>query len=189
MSDNEIIGLYLDRAESAITATAKQYGAYCTAIAMNILHNKEDADECVNDAYMKLWNSIPPERPEKFSAYIGKIARNLSIMKYKKLSAQKRGGSGTDILLSELDSCVPTAATAANVENKAEMNELVGAINDFLSAIKKEDRLFFVSRYWYADTVPEIAKSLNVGESRVGVSLHRTRKKLRVYLEKRGITL
>ena len=186
MTDIEIIDLYFNRSESAISETEKQYGSYCLAIAMNILHNKEDSAECVNDTFLSLWNSIPPEHPKKFSAYIGRITRNLSIKMYKKQTTQTRGGNETALLLSELDLCIPSVS---NVESEVEMSDLVQAINSFLLSIKKEDRIFFVNRFWYADTIPEIARQFNVGESKVGVSLHRTRKKLKTYLEKRGITL
>ena len=144
MSDSEIIALYTERSESAIEETAKQYAAYCTTIAMNILHSCEDAEECVNDAYLAVWNAIPPECPQKFSAYIGRIVRNLSLDRYEKRNAQKRGGSGADLLLSELGDCIPTVLT---VERQADSNELSRVIDDFLANLAKEKAAYFLCRY------------------------------------------
>jgi RNA polymerase sigma-70 factor (ECF subfamily) len=184
LTDSEIIDLYLKRSESAISETAKQYGSYCQAIAMNILHNQQDAEEVVNDTYLSLWNLIPPEHPDPFLTYIGRITRNLSIKKCKARTAQKRGGSETILLLSELDLCLPSTF---NVEDKVDINNLSQEINSFLSTIKREDKLFFIGRYWFTYSVPEIASQFSVGESKIKMSLHRTRKKLKTYLEKRGI--
>jgi RNA polymerase sigma-70 factor (ECF subfamily) len=186
LTDLEIIELYLNRSESAISETQKQYGSYCLAIAMNILHNKEDADECVNDTYMRVWNTIPPERPKTFSTFIGRIARNLSLDRYKAQNVQKRGGGETPLLLSELESCIPSAQS---VEEAVDGNILEEAINSFLLSIKKEDRVFFVNRYWYGETIAEIAKQFNAKEGKVIMNLLRTRSKLKIYLEKRGITV
>ena len=181
MNDTELIDLYLARSESAINETEKQYGSYCRAIAMGILHNKEDADECVNDTFLGVWNLIPPQRPQTFSAFIGRITRNISLDRYRKLTSQKRGGGEPSLLLGELESCIPSAR---NVEGEVDSRFLARAIESFLLSCKKEDRVFFVNRYWYADSVPEIAKRFGVGESKVKMSLHRTRKKLRTYLER-----
>jgi len=186
LTDSEIIDLYLKRSENAINETAKRYGSYCQAIAMNILHNQEDSEEVVNDTFLKLWNSIPPEQPDPFSTYIGRITRNLSIKKYQARTAQKRGGNETVLLLSELDLCLPSNF---NIENAVDINTLSREISSFLSTIKREDKVFFVGRYWYNYSISEIASKLNVGESKIKMSLHRTRKKLKTYLEKRGITL
>lgn len=186
MTDTEIVDLYLKRSESAITETAKQYGSYCSAIAMNILQNKEDVDECVNDTYLRLWNSIPPQLPKTFSTFIGRITRNLSLDRYEIRNAQKRKGNETNLLLSELENCIPSAR---NVEQDVEDNELIQMIEHFLSTIRQEDMAFFVHRYWYSESVPEISRKSDVGESKVRMSLHRTRKKLKKHLEKRGITI
>jgi RNA polymerase sigma-70 factor (ECF subfamily) len=185
VTDSEIISLYLERSENAISATSRQYGSYCSAIAMNILHNKEDADECVNDVYLSLWNSIPPERPVYFSAYIARITRNISIKKYRARKAQKRGGNIT-LLLSELESCIPDIH---DVQEKVEINELSRGIESFLSTIRQEDKLYFVLRYWYTESIAEIAQQFGVGESKVKMSLHRTRKKLKTYLERMGFSI
>jgi RNA polymerase sigma-70 factor (ECF subfamily) len=184
LTDNEIIALYEQRSETAIQETAKQYGTYCTTIAMNILRNREDADECVNDAYHGLWNSIPPERPNPFSTYIGRIVRNMALTKAQKNSAKKRGGNVADVLLSELEDCTPSSYS---VEDEVDLNDTIRLVNAFLPTIDKEDKAYFLCRYWYGDTVPQIAGKFNVGQSKVKMSLHRTRKKLKFYLEERGV--
>jgi RNA polymerase sigma-70 factor (ECF subfamily) len=184
LTDSEIIDLYLQRSENAINETARRYGSYCQAIAMNILHNKEDAAEVVNDTYLSLWNLIPPEHPDPFSTFIGRITRNLSIKKFQARTAQKRGGNNTTLLFSELEFCIPSPR---NVEDMVDVNELARAINSFLATVKQNDRFYFVRRYWHTESIPEIANQFNAGESKVAMSLHRTRKKLKIYLEKRGI--
>ncbi|MCL2634404.1 MAG: sigma-70 family RNA polymerase sigma factor [Oscillospiraceae bacterium] len=184
MTDMEILDLYRERSESAITETAKQYNSYCIAIAMNILHNREDAEECVNDTYFKAWNSIPPQCPVKFSSFLGRITRNLSINKYNARKAKKRNSGENALLLSELETCLPSAD---NVEKKIDEAILGETIDRFLSSVTRNERVFFVRRYWYNDSVADIAKRFSVGESKVAVSLFRTRKKLKAYLEKEGI--
>ena len=184
MTDIQIIDLYLNRNETAIEETAKQYGSYCYTIAMNILHNKQDSDECVNDTYMKVWESIPPQQPKVFSTFIGAITRNISLNRYKMQNAQKRGGNTTTLLLSELTSCVPAAR---NVEDEIDDKALGQAINSFLDTIEKEDIAFFVSRYWYGYSVAQIAKQFNASQGKVKMNLMRTRNKLKIYLEKKGV--
>jgi RNA polymerase sigma-70 factor (ECF subfamily) len=184
LDDTQIVELYLSRSENAIAETEKQYGSYCSAIAMNILKNRQDSEECVNDAFLKVWQSIPPARPTKFSAFLGKIVRNLSLDKYEAKNAAKRGGNEVPILLSELEGCIPSEN---KVENQVEDNELIRMIEEFLSTLRKEDKIFFIRRYWYSNTVPEIVKKFNVSEGKITMSLHRTRKKLKNYLEKRGV--
>ena len=185
LTDSELLDLYERRSESAISETARQYNAYCTAIAVNILHNKEDAEECVNDAYLKAWNAIPPQRPEPFSTFLGRITRNLSLSRYRSRNAQKRGGDSTDLLLSELEGCIPTTQ---NVQIEVENKDLAQIVRDYLATLKEESRIFFIRRYYHFDSVNEIAQRFNVGVSKVNTSLHRTRSKLKDYLEKRGIT-
>ncbi|MCL2633438.1 MAG: sigma-70 family RNA polymerase sigma factor [Oscillospiraceae bacterium] len=185
MTDIEILDLYEKRCQSAIDETAKRYGAYCTAIAMNILKNREDAEECVNDAYLNVWNTIPPNRPAIFSSFIGRITRNVSLNKYKSRKVQKRSGDETALLLSELNDCVPAVSS---VESEVDMRVLEKAIDEFLSGVSKNDRLFFMRRYWYNDSVLSIAERFSVSESKVTSSLFRTRKKLKIHLEKEGIS-
>ena len=184
MDDNKILELYFNRSESAIAETKQKYGNYCLTIATNILGNSQDAEECVNDTYMKAWGTIPPQRPPSFRLFLGKIVRNLSLNKMKAQGTQKRGGGETPLLLSEMEGCVPSAR---NVEDEVDVQILAGVIDDFLSNIRKEDRVFFVRRYRYADTISAIAKRYSVGESKVKMSLSRTRNKLKGQLEKEGI--
>jgi len=185
MTDIQILDLFEQRSESAISEMSKQYGSYCSAIAMNILKNREDSEECVNDTFLRAWNSIPPKRPIPLSTFLGRITRNLSLDRYEARNTKKRGGD-TALLLSELESFVPSAQ---NVEDEVDSNELSSTIDSFLSTVSRDDKSYFVCRYWHIYSISEIAKKFNVGESKVKVSLHRTRKKLRNYLEKRGISV
>jgi len=153
---------------------------------MNILHNQEDAEEVVNDTYLSLWNQIPPKSPDSLSAFIGKITRNLAIKKYQEKTRKKRGGKETTLPLSELELCLPSDF---KVEDELDVNNLTQEIDRFLSTLKKEDRLFFTGRYWYIYSVPKIASQFNVSESKVKMSLHRTRKKLKKHLEERGVII
>lgn len=186
MDDNKILQLYWDRDEKAISATSKKYGSYCQSIARNILGNVEDAQECVNDTYLNAWNSIPPQRPKMLSTYLGKITRNLSFNLYKKNKAEKRGGSQIPLVLDEL---AEVSSTAANPEGEWNRKEIVEAINSFLSSIPTEKRKLFVCRYWYADSVKDIAEKFGMTEGNVSVTLNRLRKKLHNYLEERGFEL
>ena len=186
MDDNMIIDLYWARSESAISETSSRYGGYCTKIAMNILQNKEDSEECVNDTYLNVWNAIPPQRPARFSAFLGRITRNLSLNKYKAQNAQKRGGSQVALLLGELEDCIPSRSS---VEAEVEAGYTAKIINGFLAAASLESRILFVRRYWYADSIEAIAKQFSMSESKVKSSLFRTRGKLREHLEKEGVEI
>lgn len=186
LEDDLIVDLYWNRAENAIEETALKYGSYCRKISMNILNNAEDAEECVNDTYLKLWNAIPPQRPMRFSAFLGKITRNLSLNRYKEQRVQKRGGGQTVLLLHELKECI---SSESHVEAEYEFGELTKTINLFLYSAKREERIIFVRRYWYADSVKEIAKRFQISESNVKSMLFRMRKRLKVYLEKEDVNL
>jgi len=186
MDDVMIIDLYWARSESAIRETAAKYGKYCNTIAINILRDREDADECVNDTYLKVWNAIPPERPAVFSAFVGKITRNLSLNKYKKQRAQKRGGGEVTLILDELEGCIPSTS---GVESAWESDIMIEAINAFLRSIDTPERIVFVRRYWYADSIVSIAVRFRMRESKVKSMLYRTRSKFRVFLEKEGIMI
>jgi RNA polymerase sigma-70 factor (ECF subfamily) len=191
LTDTELLDLYERRSETAIEETAKQYKSYCTAIAMNILRNNQDAEEVVNEVYLQVWNSLASgasgslQRPEVFSSFLGRITRNLSINRYKAQNAQKRGGDGAALLLSELESCIPSAQ---NVEVEVESNDLTSIIKAYLDSIRPEDKAYFIFRYWHGNSVNEIAERFGVGVSKINTSLHRTRNKLKDYLEKRGIS-
>lgn len=183
MEDTKIIQLYWDRNETAITETANKYGNYCTSIARNILEDEEDVKECVNDTYLHTWNCIPPHRPNLLSAFLGKITRNLSFNKYKHLHTYKRGGSEIPAILDELDECV---CGKTDVEQEVEYHELVKALDAFLSSLPSKKRNIFVCRYWYNDSITDIAKQFYMKENAVSMTLRRTRMKLKDYLIERG---
>ena len=186
MDDNMIIDLYWTRSESAISETSSRYGGYCTKIAMNILQNKEDSEECVNDTYLKVWNAIPPQRPVRLAAFLGRITRNLSLNMYKAKNAQKRGGSEVALLLSELEGCIPSGSS---VDAEYEAGFIAKSIDGFLASAPAESRILFVRRYWYADSIAVIARRFAMSESKVKSSLFRTRNRLREHLEKEGVSI
>lgn len=186
MEDNEIIQLYWARDQMAIEHTARKYGSYCRAIAKNILGNAEDAEECVNDTYMSAWSAIPPQRPKLLSAFIVKITRNISFNKYRMKRADKRGGGEIPAILDELSECV---SGSDNIEEKIEYKELVKAVNDFLGTLSSDKRNIFVRRYWYSDSVANIAKRYEMKENAVSMLLGRLRIKLREYITARGFDI
>ncbi len=183
MDDIMIVRLYWVRDEAAITESAKKYGAYCTAIARNILQNGSDAEECVNDTWLHAWNAIPPHVPSVLSAFLGKITRNLSFDRFRKMHRDKRGGGSFDIVLDELKECV---SGSDDTERRWEEKELRDEINRFLSHLPKEKRYMFILRYWYADSVSDIAERFQTSANNVSVTLSRLRKKLKLYLIERG---
>ena len=185
MNDEQIITLYWERSEITIVETAAVYGRYCHKIAMNVLANNEDADECVNDTYARAWLAIPPERPKKLSAYLGRITRNLALHVWEKRQAEKRGGGQFDIVLSELEEVMSDGG--GSVERQIEATSITKAINSFLSAQSDINRRLFVRRYWYTDSIDEIASDLEISTSKAKSILFRMRKNLKVYLEQEGI--
>lgn len=186
MEDTEIIELYWQRSETAIKETDGKYGSYCKSIVHNILQNREDTEECINDTWLHTWNAIPTERPYEFRTWLGRIARNLAFDRYRKITAKKRGGHEVDILISELEDCIPSAQT---VEKELEDAELAGLISSFLKKQKKESRIIFVRRYYYSDSIKQIAERFGISESKVKSSLFRIRNGLKVYLEREGIVI
>ncbi len=186
MNDQEIIALYWNRDERAIPATAEAYGAYCYAIAHNILHLAQDAEECVNDTYLRAWNAIPPNRPRILSAFLGRITRNLALNRYHRDRAQKRGGGELELIYDELADCVSGRET---VESQTDAQELAQAINVFLAARSAKHRKIFVRRYWYAERVADIAARMGMTETHVSVILHRERTALKTFLAERGFDL
>ena len=186
MDDAKIVQMYFDRDEQAIPATADKYGNYCTAIANNILGNHEDAEECVNDTYLNTWNAIPPHRPKMLSTFLGKIVRNLAFNRYKHNTADKRGGGEITAGRDELAGCV---SGNDDVEHAYEYKELVAAINDFLSTLPAHKRNIFVCRYWYTDSISDIAARYNMTYAAVSMELNRIRTKLHNYLIARGYEL
>ena len=186
MEDHKIIELFFERNENAISETERKYGRYLSKIAYNILFDFEDSKECVNDTYMKTWNSIPPQQPKFLSVFLGKITRNLAIDVFRRKHAEKRGNSEYALSLSELDECIPDKFSA---ENKFEQNELSESINRFLASLSKENHDIFLCRYFYSDSIKEIASFFGTSESKIKSSLFRSRKALKEHLEKEGFYL
>ncbi len=186
MDDKQILDLYWARSERAISETADKYGRYCHSIAYNILHSAEDSEECVNETWLKAWGNIPPKRPDRFPVFLGKITRNLSLNRYKRYNAEKRGGGQTALALHELQECVPAGCCVEGIVDDLALAE---ALNHFLASLSGEARKIFMRRYWYLSSVKEIAADFGMGESKVKMSLLRSRNQLRILLEKEGITL
>ena len=185
MEDSKIIELYWQRSEQAISETAGKYGRLLRSIAMNILNNFSDAEECENDTYAAAWNAIPPTRPNVFSAFLGKITRNIALNRWEYNRAARRNRE-FDLVLEELEECV---SGRESVESLFEAGQLAELINEFLKGLKRETRVIFVRRYWYSDPVKEIASRLRISESKVEVVLFGTREQLKNFLEERGVCL
>lgn len=186
MKDDEIVRLYWIRDESAITETAARYGGYCYSVAYGILSNGEDSEECVSDTWLRTWNAIPPGRPNRLSLFLGKITRNLALDRYKRSQAKKRGSGTMQLVLEELQECIPSAQT---VEQAVTDRELEEHINRFLHDLPRRDCDVFLLRYWYNNSLSEIAEKQSMKENNVKASLFRTRKKLRRVLERKGVIL
>ena len=185
MDDETILQLFFRRSEQAIVAVDDRYGAYCRSILRNILTDPGDLEECVNDVYLKLWDQIPPYRPECLRAFVGSVARNCGLDRWRTAHAEKRGGGIAEIALSELGEC----AAPNSVEDALEEHRLGELLNSFLAGLPKEARVIFVKRYWYLSPVRRIAEDMDCTEGKVKMSLHRTRKQLRQYLEKEDISI
>ena len=186
MEDKDIVDLYWARNELAIKQTKDKYENYCGKIAYNILFDYEDAKECLNDTYLKTWNSIPSNRPSKLGLYVGKICRNLAINMFEKYNASKRAGTQTELALDELSECL---GDKDNVQEYVDYNLLRDSINNFLRKQKKQNRVIFIRRYFYMSSIEEIAKEYGMSLSNVKVSLKRTRDSLKDYLIKQGYDL
>ena len=184
MDDLDIIELYFCRDEKALTETAHKYGNYCYTIAFNVLNSIEDSKETVNDTYLELWNTIPPDRPTFLSAFIGKITRRLAIGRWRKNTAVKRGGGEFEVTLDELSECI---SDNTNVEKIVEGKLVVSTINEFLKKLPDTERNVFICRYWYADSVKSVAKQFGFSESKVKSMLMRTRTKLKQKLAEEGL--
>ena len=186
MTDDEIVKLYWERKEIAISASNKRYGRYCYSIAHHILNSREDSDECVNDTWLNAWNAIPPQRPNRLSLFLGRITRNLAFDKYKSNRAVKRGGGEIMLILEELDECVPSKSSTEQAVLDKELGE---TINRFLHSLPERESSIFLTRYWYGNPIKTIAGQFSMTENNVKASLFRSRTKLRQYLEKEGILL
>ena len=182
MEDREILALFQRRDQGAIPALEEQYGKRLRTLAGRLLGSLQDAEECVSDTYLAAWNAIPPEKPVYLFAYLAAICRNRALTYLERERTQKRRGELV-VLTEELEQCIPDARR----EREADSREIGEALNCFLSGLASEPRRFFLRRYWYAESVKEVAKSCGVSESKVKMSLHRTRKKLREFLQEEGL--
>ncbi len=185
MEDKQIIALYLDRNEEAIKETKAKYGAYCYRIAKNVLDSHEDAEECVSDTYLSAWNRIPPTVPEVLKIFLGRITRNLAISRFRAMRAKKRY-HGMDVLLSELNDCVPVSGT---VEQEVEARQLSEYISDWLESLSSEDSALFVRRYWFGDSVQGLAETCGISAAKMAQRMLRLRKSLKAFLEEKGVAL
>ena len=183
MDDKSIVALFWERSEQAIVETDRKYGDYCYSIAYHALANNEDAEESVNDTYMAAWNQLPPHRPSVLATFLGKITRHISIDRWRKQSAQKRGGKEMIFALDELGECMDENTLEATVSQR----ELTRILNDFLTGLPETERNVFLSRYWYMDSIDTIVKITGFSQSKVTSMLHRTRKKLAASLQKEGL--
>lgn len=185
MTDEEIIDLFFERSEQAIVELEKKHGSAVRQVTRNILADPSDAEECVNDTWLGVWNAIPPARPQPLRTFVCKIARNLATKRYHANLAQKRN-SYYDLALDELAACIPCADSA---EDEVAARELARLLNAFLDTLAYEDRFLFMRRYWYSDPLPEIAKQAGLRYSAAAVRLHRVKKKLKDYLLKEGVSV
>ena len=181
MTDQEIIQLYFDRSEQAIEETDRSYGKYCRYVSFEILRDYEDCAEIVNDTYFETWRSIPPKNPPSLKNFLGKIVRCLSINRLEYNNAQKRGGGQLDLVLEELEDCLPT------YDDDGAHIRLV--INSFLQALSPNKRRMFVRRYWYMSSISDIAADFGVSEGKVKMTLMRIRRELKKVLEREGVTV
>jgi len=186
MEDNQILDLYRARNPDAILQTDQKYGMYCRQISFRILRSREDAEECVNDTWLKTWNSIPPQQPHHLKAWLAKVTRNLSLDRWEQAQTLKRGGGRTTILLSELSDCIPSDSS---VEQAMNDRALSAAISKWLRSQPPKNRVAFVRRYWYADSVSSVAKRVGLSEGGTKSLLHRLRNSLKTYLEQEGIAV
>ncbi len=186
MEDKDIVQLFWDRNEQAIKESSDKYGAYCNTIAYNILKDSSDTEECVNDTWLRAWESIPPQKPSKLSAFFGRITRNLALDRYREMHRKKRGGSEKELVFDELEEVV---SGSEDPETMYLRKEMIDEINVFLKSLNIEKRSIFVLRYWYAFSLPEISKRINMSEKNISVILSRLRKQLKQYLLGKGYEL
>ncbi len=185
MRDAEIVASFLARDEQAIKETEMKYGAYCRTLARNFLRTPEDAEEIVNDTLLAAWESIPPKNPKNLKTFLGRLVRDKALSRYRALNAAKRGSGSWD-LLAELDDCIPSPT---RVEETVIANELAAFISDWLDRLPEEDAALFTRRYWYGESVSELAEKLGVSPIRVSQRLYDLRKKLKVFLNKKGVVI
>ena len=181
MKDDQIIALFFARSQQALTELDRKYGAVCSAVARNILKNPQDAEECVNDTYLGLWNAIPPHRPNPLLAFVCRVARNVSLNRYRHNHAQRRDES-RNLPLVELEGCL----AAPSAEETWSAQALGQTLDCFLDTLDRKSRVMFLRRYWFSDSVSWIARQMGITENHVSVQLHRIRSRLKQYLEQEG---
>lgn len=184
MEDIQIVELYWERNQLAITESMVKYGTMLKRISLSVLSNHEDSEECVNDTYMKAWNTMPPQKPNSLSAYLGRITRNVSINRWHARHTQKRGG--VSVLLSELSDCIPSCQT---IETELEASELTAIITRWLYSLPQDDRVLFLRRYWFGESLGELAKECFTTSNKLAGRMYRLRKKLQTTLEREGVLL
>ena len=185
MEDAEIVSLYWQREERAVAETEKKYGGFCRAVALNLLSVREDAEECVNDTYLRAWNAMPSEKPRDLRTWLGRVVRNLAIDGWRRNRAQKRY-DGVELLLSELEDCVPSPKTTEAV---IEARELGRVITAWLNTLPEDDRTLFVRRYWNGEALKALAAERRTDPAKLAQRMLKLRRSLKAYLEKEGITL
>lgn len=185
MQDSKIIDLFFERSEQAITELSLKYEKLCINIAVNILGNEEDSLECINDSYLGVWNTVPPQRPENLKYYLCRIVRNNALKRYHSNTAAKRN-SHYNVALQELEECLPDCNSIDKELTSAEITRL---IDSFLESQKAENQIIFTRRYFFSDSIGDIAKRVGMSESNISVRLNRMRKSLRNHLEKEGIEI
>ncbi len=185
LDDRKIIELFFERSEQAIIELSNKYGSACSKVAFHILNNKQDTEECVNDAYLGTWNTIPPQNPNPLSSYVCRIVRNLAMKKYHANTALKRN-SIYDVALDELENCFSSSASAEDEFNAIETARIIDA---FLETLDQESRILFVRRYWHSDSIDDLAGLFQTSKHNISVRLSRTREKLKKYLIREGVSL
>ena len=186
MDDKNLVKLLFDRDESALELMRREYGKTLFFTSKNIVGSFEDAEECVNDTLLAVWNTVPPREPEKLLGYTLKIVRNLSLKKWREKNAQKRKGDSAPVPLCELEECI---SAGKSIDESLESKEIARVIDAFLKGLKKGERDIFVLRYFYVCSTAEISQRLCISKSQVKTSLFRTRQKLSIKLEKEGVIL
>lgn len=185
MDDGNIINLFFERSERAIIELANKYGPVCFTVSINILNDRLEAEECVNDSYLAVWNNIPPQRPNPLLSFVCRIVRNISINRYKKNSAQKRKGN-YELCLDEIENIV---SNHSSVEDECSVAELTALIDEFLDSQAKTNRMIFVRRFWYLDSYKDIADASGLREGAVRTRLSRVKSDLRKFLERNGVII
>lgn len=185
MEDVDIIGLYWAREERAISESDRKYGGLCRGVARRVLSSPEDGEECVSDTWLRAWNAMPPQRPSYLGAFFARLTRNLALDRYRRLTAEKRGGGEPALALSELEDCV----SGGSMEEALDRRALAEALNGFLYSLKPMDRALFLRRYWSLEETAALAKRYGVSVSALHTRLHRLQGRLRAYLEREGIAL